>query len=62
MKITPEVKAAMASAMRLALSGGSRQVEALDWLTSTCPTRWRFDGETVRYDWSEATGAWPLKC
>jgi alpha-galactosidase len=61
-KITADVKAAMTSAMRLALSGGCREAEPLDWLTNTCPANWRFDGQTVHYDWSGPDGAWPLRC
>jgi alpha-galactosidase len=60
-KITPDVRSAMRRAMRLALDGGCREVVPLDWMTNTCPQRWRFDGETVEYDWSEPTGAWPLR-
>jgi alpha-galactosidase len=61
-KITPEVKSTMTAAMRLALSGGSSHAEPLDWLTNTCPRRWRFDDQTVEYDWTEAGGTWPMKC
>jgi alpha-galactosidase len=61
-KITPEVKSTMAAAMKLALSGGAKSVEPLDGLHNTCPRRWKFDGETVEYDWIESIGAWPLKC
>jgi alpha-galactosidase len=61
-KISAEVKAAMRGAMKLALSGGCRDVEPVDWLSNTCPEVWRFDGEMVRYTWTEAAGAWPVKC
>jgi alpha-galactosidase len=61
-KITPEVKSAMTAAMRLALSGGTANVEPLDWLTNTCPRRWRFDDDVVEYEWTERGGAWPMKC
>jgi alpha-galactosidase len=61
-KISAEAKVAMSSAMRMALAGGSRRVEAVDWLTNTCPARWRFDGKTVHYDWAESVGAWPMRC
>ena len=61
-KIRAEVKTAMSLAMRLALSGGARDVEPLDWLINTTPSRWSFDGEVVQYDWTESGGAWPLKC
>jgi alpha-galactosidase len=60
-KASPEVRSAMRDAMQLALSGGCRDVEPLDWLTTTCPAHWRFDGQTVRYDWEEDAGAWPLR-
>ena len=36
--------------------------EPLDCLQTTCPALWRFDGKTVRYDWGEPAGAWPLRC
>jgi len=28
--------------------------EPLDWLDTTCPARWRLDGEDAEYDWYEA--------
>jgi alpha-galactosidase len=61
-KISSEVKTTMTAAMRRALSGAPRDVEPLDWLTSTSPARWRFGGESVQYDWTESGGAWPFKC
>ena len=60
--IQPEVKSAMSSAMRLALSGGAHEVEPLDWLNTTSPWRWRFDGQAVSYDWTSPDGASPTKC
>jgi len=60
-KITREVKSAMTAAMQLALSGGSRIVAPLDWLTSTTPQHWRFDGQDVHYDWLEPGGARPFR-
>ncbi|HEX8322988.1 MAG TPA: hypothetical protein VF595_03655, partial [Tepidisphaeraceae bacterium] len=61
-KISSEVKAAMTQAMRVALNGGAREAEPLDWLRNTAPTRWRFDDQTVEYDWTEPGGALPLNC
>ncbi len=62
MNIAPEVQSAMTDAMQIALSGGCREVEPMDWLATTCPARWRFDDKIVTYDWMEPAGAWPLKC
>ena len=33
--------------------------EPLDWLESTCPSLWKVDGETVRYDWVGSQGIPP---
>ena len=55
-----EVVGALRDGLRLALAGGSAAVEPLDWLTTTCPTLWRFDDETVRYQWHEPEGVWPF--
>ncbi len=33
--------------------------EPLDWLDTTCPRRWRINGEEVRFDWLGADGADP---
>ncbi len=60
--IPAEVKSAMREAMMLSLSGGAGDCEPLDWLWTTCPEEWRIGGKTVRYNWSESVGAWPMKC
>ena len=60
-KITPEVKTAMTEAMQIALSGGTRDFEPVDWIWNTGPTKWRIDGKEKTYDWTEAAGTWPLK-
>ena len=51
--IEPHVKSAMHDAMQLALSGGAGEIEPLDWLTNTCPARWRVAGREVSYNWIE---------
>ncbi len=60
--VTPEQKSAFASAMQLALSGGTPGgCEPLDWLHTTAPRRWRIGSETVTYNWDESAGALPLR-
>jgi alpha-galactosidase len=31
--------------------------EPMDWLETTCPSRWRLNGETAEYDWYGDSGA-----
>jgi hypothetical protein len=64
--ITEEKKAAFGRAVRLALDGGDAVemdggIEPLDWLTNTCPERWRLGKQTKTYNWIEPSGAWPYQ-
>jgi alpha-galactosidase len=34
--------------------------EPLDWLDTTCPTRWQLDGREATFDWIGPDGAWPF--
>jgi alpha-galactosidase len=60
--IRPEVRCAMRQAMQLALSGGSGELEPVDWLETTCPEVWRDREGEHRYSWDDCTGSWPVKC
>jgi alpha-galactosidase len=56
----PEQRVALKAAF--AAAAVARPVaEPLDWLESTCPTRWRIDGEAVEYDWADDRGVNPLE-
>ena len=60
--VTKEQTAAFRAAMQTALAGGEPGgVEPLDWLHTTTPATWRLGGETKRYDWEPASGAWPFR-
>ena len=55
---TPDVEDDLASALRLALDGGTPGgIEPLDWLNSATPSQWRAGEETVDYDWLADEGA-----
>lgn len=45
----------MKEAMKIAAKQASL-AEPLDWLNNNCPSKWRINGETVSYDWYEASG------
>jgi alpha-galactosidase len=45
--VDAEVRRAFATAL-----AGPPPAEPLDWLDTTCPTRWRFGSETVEFDWT----------
>jgi alpha-galactosidase len=59
--VTDEQREAFASAMHLALDGGTAGgIEPLDWLTTNSPSSWKAGPRTIHYDWLEDSGAYPL--
>jgi alpha-galactosidase len=60
--VSPSQRATLKDAMQTALSGrGNATCEPLDWIHTTAPAQWRIGDRTVRYDWNQPFGAWPLK-
>lgn len=47
------------SAIGRMLDGSGETAEPLDWLSTSAPSDWRFNGERTRYDWQDAWGADP---
>lgn len=56
--VGPEQESALRAAFARAAAGGG-PAEPLDWLTTTCPERWRCDGEELHYDWTGDRGCPP---
>ncbi|MGB8353962.1 MAG: hypothetical protein WCD79_08765, partial [Chthoniobacteraceae bacterium] len=55
----PEQKAALRDAFAAASS--PREVaEPLDWLTTTCPEKWKIAGEVKTFNWNDQTGGSPF--
>ncbi len=52
----PEQRAALSLAFAQAAQP-TVSAEPLDWMQTTCPRHWRFDTETVPYDWSGFAGS-----
>ncbi len=60
--VSPAQQTILKDAMQRALSRAPHvDCEPLDWIHSTTPSEWRIGGQTVRYDWGQPFGAWPLR-
>jgi alpha-galactosidase len=60
--VTAEQKTLLKQAMQRALTKNpDLTCEAMDWLHTTCPRAWQFNGSTIHYRWEEGSGAWPLQ-
>ncbi|PKO22937.1 MAG: hypothetical protein CVU38_06800 [Chloroflexi bacterium HGW-Chloroflexi-1] len=64
--VSPDPKAIgpdQRSALKQAFALAAQELplgEPLDWLDTTCPSKWRLMGEVVSYDWFGDEGAWPF--
>lgn len=52
--VTEEQKRELRAAFELAAREPS-PAEPLDWLDTTCPARWKLNGEEVRFEWNKAS-------
>ena len=60
--VTAEQKVWLKQSMQRALTKNpDLSCEATDWLRTTCPREWQFNGSTTHYHWEEGSGAWPLQ-
>jgi alpha-galactosidase len=48
------------SAIRQLLHNSDNTAEPLDWISTSTPSHWAVNGETVRYEWQDAWGADPI--
>lgn len=65
--VSPELAAMngdIKSAVRAAFAESATTqaiAEPLDWLETTCPSRWRVGGKRMAFDWAAADGPWPFQ-
>ena len=58
--MTADVKRALQAAFARA-AVAQPVAEPIDWLETTCPTRWRLGSRAVRFDWAVPEGPWPFR-
>ena len=60
--VSPAQRATLKVAVQTALSRRPNVAcEPLDWIHNTSPNEWRIGDQTVKYDWEQPFGAWPLR-
>ncbi|MBR7137447.1 MAG: hypothetical protein IKC99_05255 [Clostridia bacterium] len=57
--ITPAMEADIATALALAAEQKD-SLRPLDWMETSTPAKWSYNGETIEYAWSDDFGAFEL--